>query len=202
MKNFFKTAVYQNIVSFLPFDLTYIEQICMDMKKIVSAFLLTAALASTTALFAQDEDKSKRPSPPDSITITNNGLNMTINYSKPAVKGRTIGKEIAPYGEVWRTGANEATTFDVNRDVKVEGQALKAGKYALFTIPGTTEWTLIFNKQAAQWGAFKYDEKQDALRVKVKPTKAPSFTERMTFADKKGKVALMWGNTEVDFAVK
>ena len=172
------------------------------MKKIISAFLLTAALASSTVLMAQDEDKSKRPSPPDSLTITDNGLNLTINYSKPSVKGRTMGKDIAPYGEVWRTGANEATTFEVNRDVKVEGKDLKAGKYALFTIPGQNEWTLIFNKQPAQWGAFKYDQAQDALRVTVKPTKAPSFTEQMTFAQKNGKVALMWGDTEVDFTVK
>src|SRR5829696_10314286 len=151
------------------------------MKTIVSALVLTAALASTTVLYAQDEDKSKRPSPPATFTASSNGLNIKIDYSQPSVKGRTIGKDIATYGEVWRTGANEATTFEVNRDVKVEGKDLKAGKYALFTIPGESEWTLIFNKQPMQWGAFKYDEKQDALRVTVKPTKAPSFTERMTF---------------------
>lgn len=172
------------------------------MKKIVSAFFLTAALASTTVLFAQDEDKSKRPSPPATFTTTDNGLNLKIDYSQPSVKGRTIGKDLAPYGEVWRTGANEATTFEVNRDVKIEGKDLKAGKYALFTIPGENEWTLIFNKQPTQWGAFKYDEGQDALRVMVKPTKAPSFTEKMTFAEKDNKIALMWGDAEVDFTVQ
>lgn len=172
------------------------------MKKIVSAFFLTAALASTTVLFAQEEDKSKRPSPPATFTTSDNGLNIKIDYSRPSVKGRTIGKEIAPYGEVWRTGANEATTFEVNRDVTIEGKPLKAGKYALFTIPGENQWTLIFNKQPNQWGAYKYEEGQDALRVTVKPTKASSPTEQMTFAGKNGKVALLWGNTEVDFTVK
>lgn len=172
------------------------------MKKIVSSFFLLAALVSTTVLFAQEEDKSKRPSPPATLTATNNGVNIKIDYSQPSVKGRTIGKEIAPYGEVWRTGANEATTFEVNRDVKVEGKDLKAGKYGLFTIPGENQWTIIFNKEPNQWGAFKYDQKLDVLRVNVKPTKAPSFTERMTFAQKGDKVALMWGDTEVDFTVK
>ena len=172
------------------------------MKKIVSAFLLVTALASTTVSCAQEEDKSKRPSPPATFTTTDNGVTVKIDYSKPSVKGRTIGKDIAPYGEVWRTGANEATTFEVNKDVKVEGQDLKAGKYSLFTIPTENEWTLIFNKQPTQWGAYKYDEKQDALRVKVKPTKAASFTEQMTFAKKEDKIALMWGDTEVDFTVK
>lgn len=171
------------------------------MKKIVSLFLLIAVTFSTMQSCAQ-EDKSTRPSPPATFTTSNNGLDLKIDYSQPAVKGRAMGKDIAPYGEVWRTGANEATTFEVNRDVKVEGKDLKAGKYALFTIPGESEWTLIFNKQAAQWGAFKYDEGQDALRVTVKPTKAAAFTERMTFAQKGDKVALMWGDTEVDFTVK
>lgn len=172
------------------------------MKKLVSFFLLLSAVITTIQSSAQDEDKSKRPSPPATFTVSNNGLNITIDYSQPAVKGRSIGKDIAPYGEVWRTGANEATTFEVNKDVTVEGKALKAGKYGLFTVPGEKQWTIIFNKVPNQWGAFKYDQAQDVLRVTVKPTKAPSFTERMTFAQKQNKVALMWGDTEVDFSVK
>ncbi len=171
------------------------------MKKLFSFMLLTALVAGTTQSCAQD-DKSKRPSPPATFTNSTNGLDVKIDYSQPAVNGRTLGKDIAPYGQVWRTGANEATTFEVNRDVKVEGKDLKAGKYALFTIPGESEWTLIFNKTPEQWGAYKYEAGQDALRVAVKPTKAPSFTERMTFAQKGNKVAMMWGDTEVGFTVK
>jgi hypothetical protein len=172
------------------------------MKKFFSFFLIMAAVVSTTQSCAQQEDKSKRPSPPATLNVNNNGLTIKIDYSQPSVKGRTIGKDIAPYGQVWRTGANEATTFEVNRDVKVEGQPLKAGKYGLFTVPGENEWTIVFNKQPNQWGAFKYEQAQDALRVNVKPTKAPSFTERMTFAQKGDKIALMWGDTEVDFTVQ
>lgn len=170
------------------------------MKKVL---LLSAIALVALGVKAQD-DKSKRPSPPAKVTETiNNGTVVTIDYSQPAVKGREIGKDIAPYGKVWRTGANEATTFEVSKDVKVEGKALPAGKYGLFTIPNKEEWVVIFNKTPNQWGAYKYAEGDDVLRVKVKPTKAPQFTERMTFnVDKSGKVSLLWGNEEVDFSVK
>ncbi|OQP51887.1 DUF2911 domain-containing protein [Niastella populi] len=170
------------------------------MKKVL---LLSAIALITLGVKAQD-DKSKRPSPPAKVTeTTGSGAVITIDYSQPAVKGREIGKEIAPYGKVWRTGANEATTFEVSKDVKVEGQALPAGKYGLFTIPNKEEWVVIFNKTPQQWGAYKYAESDDALRIKVKPTKAPQFTERMTFnVDKSGKVSLLWGNEKIDFTVQ
>lgn len=174
------------------------------MKKLFTLALVAVGLVSSIAAHAQDEDKSKRPSPPAKVTeTTTNGTTITIDYSQPAVKGRTIGKEIAPYGEVWRTGANEATTFEVSKDVKVGGQALSAGKYGLFTIPGKDEWVIIFNKVPEQWGAYKYEQAQDALRIKVKPGKTKAFTERMTFViSKAGKVSLMWGNVQVDFNVQ
>lgn len=167
----------------------------------MASALLMAALFSTVSCSGQD-DKSKRPSPPAKLTTTVNSANIVIDYSQPAVKGRTIGKDIAPYGQVWRTGANEATTFEVNRDVKIEGKELKAGKYALFTIPGENEWVIIFNKEPNQWGAFRYDESKDALRVNVKPKKAKNFTERMTFAQNGNNVSLLWGDTQVDFSVQ
>ncbi|RMG72406.1 MAG: DUF2911 domain-containing protein, partial [Bacteroidetes bacterium] len=92
---------------------------------------------------------------------------ITINYGSPAAKGRTLWGDLVPYGAVWRTGANEATTFTVSQDVTIEGQTLPAGTYSLFTIPGESDWTIIFNKTAEQWGAYEYDEAADALRVKV-----------------------------------
>jgi hypothetical protein len=170
------------------------------MKKLL---LLSVIALVTIGVRAQD-DKSKRPSPPAKVTeTTSSGTVITIDYSQPSVKGREIGKEIAPYGKVWRTGANEATVFEVNKDVKIEGKSLPAGKYGLFTIPNKEEWVIIFNKTPQQWGAYKYAEAEDALRVSVKPTKAPSFTERMTFTvDKAGKVTLLWGNEAVAFTVK
>ncbi|THU35913.1 DUF2911 domain-containing protein [Niastella caeni] len=180
------------------------------MKKLL---LLSAIALVTIGVKAQD-DKSKRPSPPAKVTETiASGAVITIDYSQPAVKGREIGKEIAPYGKVWRTGANEATVFEVSKDVKIgagpggnaeyTGKPLPAGKYGLFTIPGKDEWVIIFNKVPGQWGAYKYAEADDALRIKVKSGKAPQFTERMTFTvEKSGKVTLLWGNTAVDFTVQ
>lgn len=170
------------------------------MKKL----LLLSAIALVTISVQAQDDKSKRPSPPAKVTETiSSGAVITIDYSQPSVKGREIGKEIAPFGKVWRTGANEATVFEVSKDVKVEGKALAAGKYGLFSVPNKEEWVIIFNKTPAQWGAYKYAEADDVLRVKVKPTKAPQFTERMTFTvDKSGKVALLWGNEQVAFNVQ
>ena len=175
------------------------------MKK----FLLftTASAFSLLSLTAcgQKGDKSKRPSPPALAKETlANGTTVSIDYSQPSVKGRTIGKDLEPMtGKVWRTGANEATVFETDKDVKVEGQALPKGKYALFTISGDNEWTIIFNKTWNQWGAFDYKEDQDALRVKVKPGKAASFAEKMAFTiSKDGKVSLMWGDVQVDFNVQ
>ncbi len=169
------------------------------MKKL---FLLTGVICAVTVACAQD--KSNRPSPPapkETETI-NSGATVTIEYSQPSIKGRTIGKDVAPYGKVWRTGANEPTTIEVSKDVKVEGQAVPAGKYSLWTIPGESEWVVIINKKTTGWGT-QYDESQDLLRVKVKPGKNTNFTEKMTFdIAKNGQVSLLWGNEKVDFKLQ
>jgi hypothetical protein len=175
----------------------------------LAALAGAALLTSSYTVHAQDqvpEDKSKRPSPPAEVKTTVGRTDVTINYSRPALKGREAFKDkspLAPTGEVWRTGANEATTFTVSKPVKINGQALPAGTYSLFTIPGPTEWTVIFNKTAQQWGAYKYDAKEDILRVKVKPVTLPTPVEQFTItADKSGKVAMQWATTEADFTVK
>lgn len=181
--------------------------------RMLSPTLRLAALAGAALLLArapalaqdQPEDKSKRPSPPAEVKADVHGAEVTIDYSRPSAKGRPIfgQKTLVPYGEVWRTGANEATTFTVNKPVKINGQALPAGSYALFTVPGPQEWTVIFNKTAKQWGAFKYEDKQDALRVKVKPHPLAAPVEQFTIeAANSGKVAMRWEKTEVDFTVK
>jgi len=173
------------------------------MKKIFSLTLFVALFATVSA-FAQ-ADKSQRPSPPAFATFNNtSGLELRIDYSQPSVKGRTLGQDIAPFGKVWRTGANEATVFTVNKDVKIEGKALPAGKYSLYTIPGKDEWTIIFNRKWNQWGTV-YSEAEDALRVTVKPKKASPFVEKMSFSikgEKAATVTLLWADTQVDFTVK
>lgn len=168
-----------------------------------SLFLL--AMATTSMLIAcGQEDKAKRPSPPVQAKETlSSGAVVTIDYGQPSVKGRTIGKDLEPLpGKVWRTGANEATVFEVSKPVKIEGKELAAGKYALFTIADDNEWTIIFNKDSKQWGAYNYKESDDALRVKVKPSKSESFAEKLTFnVNKNGTVTLLWGDRKVDFKV-
>lgn len=169
------------------------------MKKI---FVLTLFVSLFTLVTASAQEK-KKASPPASVKETiSSGTTVGIDYSQPSVKGRTIGVEIAPFGKVWRTGANEATVFEVSKAVKVQGKDLAAGKYGLYTIPGEKEWTIIFNKTWKQWGT-NYTEADDALRVVVKPGKAATPTEQMTFKiEKSGKVSLLWGTTVVAFTVK
>lgn len=174
------------------------------MKRV---FVLTAfayLLLGSFSVHAQD-DKSKRPSPPVKISEKiANGTVISIDYSQPSLKGRIMGKDLEPKkGKVWRAGANEATVFEVSNPVTVEGKALPAGKYALFTIDNGDEWTLIFNKTANQWGAYDYKEADDALRVTVKPVKSATSMEKLTYTiDKSGKVVLKWGTVEIPFSVK
>lgn len=175
----------------------------MIMKKILMASLVATTLFTSVKGFGQ-EDKSKRPSPPATASATTaDGNKITIDYSQPSVKGRTIGKEIAPYGQVWRTGANEATVFEITKDAKIEGKyPLKAGKYGLYSVPGEENWTIIFNKTWKQWGT-QYTEGDDALRVVVPTKKAPQATEKMTFqVSKNGMVTLLWGDKSVSFRVQ
>ncbi len=118
------------------------------------------------------------------------------------MKGRTIFGELEPYGKVWRTGANEATTIEVSTDVEIEGEPLPAGKYALFTIPTEDDWTVVFNKTPEQWGAYDYDEAEDALRVEVTPEETDEPTEQLTFEiGDDGQVTMMWANAAVSFNV-
>lgn len=173
------------------------------MKHLFSLSLLSLFILSAFSACAQ-KDKSKRPSPPALVTQKVGNVTISIDYSQPSVKGRTIGKDLEPMaGKVWRTGANEATVFEVDQDVLVEGKALPKGKYGLFTIQNGDDWTIIFNKTWDQWGAFKYSDADDILRVNVKGKTRENPTEKMTFSiSAQGVVTLLWGNIEVDFTVK
>jgi hypothetical protein len=174
------------------------------MFRFLNTIFLCAALTGS-ALLAQDPPKP-RVSPAASVfqTIGENTV-ITIDYSRPAVKGRTIWGDLVPYGKVWRTGANEATRFTVSQDVMIDGNKLAAGSYSLFTIPTEKEWTVIFNKVAEQWGAFNYDDSQDALRITVTPRSAP-HTEWLSFAfedldSTQATVVLYWEKLAVPFQV-
>ncbi|MBF9143143.1 DUF2911 domain-containing protein [Hymenobacter sp. BT439] len=144
-----------------------------------------------------------KPSPAATATGKVGSTDVTVNYSSPGVKGRKIFGGLETYGKVWRAGANEATTVEFSKDVKVEGKALPAGKYGFFVIPAESgPWTVIFNKVPNQWGAFKYDEKQDALRVMVTPRKSATLTERLVYEIKSPGLVLRWENIELPVAIK
>lgn len=170
------------------------------MKQLL-ALITVFTLVFTVSAFAQN-DKSQRPSPPASSAFKVGTANIKISYSAPSVKGREIWGKLVPYGEVWRTGANEATVFETDQDIKVEGKELPKGKYALFTIPGKDEWIIIFSKNANQWGTFKYNQAEDALRVTVRPGFSGAFNEQLKIEGKvDGSVSIMWEKLEIIFTV-
>lgn len=179
------------------------------MKRTNIAGLAGAALVALalgpTALLAQQID-FPRPSPTASVSQYVGITQLTIQYSRPGVKGREIWGGLVPYGEVWRTGANENTTLTVSTPVKIEGHELPAGTYGLQTIPGAEEWTLILSKDADAWGAFEYKPENDALRATLKPRPAAA-EERMSFrfddlTDGGATVVLRWEKLEVPFRVE
>lgn len=168
-----------------------------------SLLLLLVAFTTVHTTFAQ-QDKSKRPSPPAMVKETlASGAVISIDYSQPSIKGRTIGKDVEPMdGKVWRAGANEATVFEASKNVKVEGKDLAAGKYGLYMIANGDTWTIIFNKTWKIWGT-EYKEADDALRVDVKAKSSTKPMEKLTYTiARNGTVTLWWGDKEVAFNVK
>lgn len=162
----------------------------------LAAALTTGAAAAQTTPAAPAA--AAKPSPAATATGKIGNTDVTVNYSSPGVKGRKVFGGLEPFDKVWRAGANEATTVEFSTDVTVEGKPLPAGKYGFFVIPtATQQWTVIFNKVSNQWGAFDYNEKQDALRVKVTTKKAPVLTERLVYEVTPKGLVLRWENVEV-----
>ncbi len=139
-------------------------------------------LATAVSTHAQQGPKLNLPALSPASTVTQKvGLGeITIDYSRPSVKGRKIFGGLEPFGSVWRTGANSATKITFSTPVKIEGNALPAGSYALYSIPDAAEWTVIFNKVTGEWGAYSYKQENDALRVKVKPVALAQLVETFT----------------------
>lgn len=171
--------------------------------------LALLACVSAAPAFAQDRidrgNEEARVSPNAAVSQTIGTTEVRITYGRPSVNDREIFGGLVSYGEVWRTGANEATTFSVTSDVMIEGEPLSAGTYSFYTIPGGDQWTLIFNNAAEQWGT-NYDESADALRVTVTPESAPKH-EMMTFTFEQvtaneGTCVLYWNETRVPFEIQ
>jgi hypothetical protein len=174
------------------------------MRSVVSSLLLLIAVA--TFAVAQG-NKSSRPSPPATASVSfADGKTVTIDYSRPSAKGRKIMGGLVPYGQVWRTGANEATSFVTTANLSIGGATVPAGKYTLYSLPGESSWKLIINKETGQWGT-KYDEKQDLARVDMKIGKTSAPVEQFTISlDKVGAdsatLKIEWENTSVSIEIK
>jgi hypothetical protein len=178
------------------------HKLSLDFSK-----LSVITIISLIVLITVGCGQSPRVSPAASVTqILGASTEVTINYNRPGVKGRTVWGDLVPYNKVWRTGANEATVISFSADVMIEGQPLPAGRYALFSIPAPDQWTIIFNEKAEQWGAYDYSDKDDALRVTVKP-QADSHHEWMQFdfvelAGTFATVVLRWDKLRVPFKIE
>lgn len=168
-------------------------------------FLFIAVLTTSITTFAQIKTPSTSPAATVSQQI---GLtNITVEYSRPSVKGRSIFGNLVPYGKVWRTGANKITTIKFDDDVQINGATLKAGTYGLYTIPGVDSWKIIINRDDKQWGAYAYDSNKDAISFQVQPYALDHMVEQMSiefteFTETTAFLQLSWETTAVRFEIK
>lgn len=173
------------------------------MNKFVRIALIVVAVLAVACFALLTYTKSK--SPAVAAVFKQNGLEMEVNYCQPAKKGRAIFGSLLPYGQVWRTGANEATLITFSKDVLLAGKPLKAGEYTLWTIPNPNEWTIIINAETGQWGT-SYDESKDVLRVNVPSATKPEAIEsfKIDFTPQSGgaDMILRWDMTEVAVPVR
>jgi hypothetical protein len=181
----------------------------MNQKTLLSVLALVGGLAVPSHLSAQSSPVSFPAASPICTIKQRIGLTeVEVVYSRPGIKDRTIFGGIVPYGRVWRTGANMATRITFSTPVKLEGNDIPAGAYSLFTIPGTTEWTIIINKQANQWGAFEYNSNDDIVRFNVKPVTLDDTTvetfmiEFDQVRDDSAVLMLVWDKTVVPVRLK
>ena len=181
------------------------------MKKLLLAAAATACFGAS--LVAQDVQTLPRPdritttapvpkkSPMNSASLLTDDGYARVVYSQPMLRGRQMLGDQVPYGKVWRLGANEATEIFTTAQMTVGGQALPAGVYAIYAIPSADNWTLIFSNQLGQWGAYSYDQSQDALRVTVPVTKNDNPYEAFTTFFEDGKMVMAWGESRVEVPV-
>ena len=174
------------------------------MKRANIAGFIVLVMVFATPLLAQVE--VPRVSPKAAVMQTVGLTEIEIVYSRPGVKERQIWGELVPWGELWRTGANEATTIEFSHDVSVEGVPVPAGKYALFTIPGEEAWTVILNSDWDQPGTSRYDEEKNVATIAVAPESGP-WQEWMAFhfpdlSDDSATIELAWKETRIPFQIE
>lgn len=167
----------------------------MRLQKIISLFLLTLFISS----FSNAQQKAT--STAEVATGKINGSNITIKYGSPSVRGREIWGGLVPFNEVWRAGANDATTIETDKDLTIQGLKLPAGKYSFFVIPNAKECILIFNKDAKQWGSYKYKEANDQIRITVKQKASDLSTEKLVYTINVKDIVLSWEKWNIAFNV-
>lgn len=195
LKNLFILLVAAILMSFVA---------CTETAQATSDANQTEAEANADEVEGEEDsnETETRLSPLKEANAQIGDTKMQIKYGSPAVKGRQVWGNLVPYGEVWRTGANEATTFEVNKDVAINGKTLPAGKYGLFTVPGDGEWIIVFNSAWDQWGAYDYDNGKDVLRVPVTSSLVDDMQERLDIqANQGGEVVIGWEKVRVPFTV-
>lgn len=171
-----------------------------------AAVILLLFLTSCTPEKASQAEADRRKSPIAIASINHNETYIKIVYGQPYKRGREIFGQLVPYGEVWRTGANEATELIATRSIRLGEQELKAGTYSLFTIPGNEEWTIIINRDLGQWGAFDYNRDQDVFRIQVPASNDKQTSEAFTiqFSEVTGdstSIIMEWDKTRVAIPV-
>jgi hypothetical protein len=178
------------------------------MRKATSlCAILSVCLLLCSATIASAQEKKSRPSPPAKAECKlADGKTITVDYSSPRAKGRKIFGGLVPYGQVWRAGANEATTFATSSDITVGGKAVPAGKYTIFAIPGEDKWTLVISKKTGEWGTAYPGADNDLARIDMKVSKPSSPVENFTIAfNQNGNACTMrmeWENTQASVDIK
>jgi hypothetical protein len=157
--------------------------------------LLFASLLMVVTTSCSAQGNEKRKSPHDTVS----NANVSVTYGRPYMKGRTIFGSLVKYGEVWRTGADEATEITFKKDGTIAGKPVKAGTYTLFTIPGEKEWTIILNGKTGQWGAYDYEKNkaQDVLKVNVPAGSSSAAAEQLTITLPANAMVIAWDKTQV-----
>lgn len=188
------------------------------MKMLTHFLLIVCFMILTTSVSSAQQPKKPRQSPKAGVMQRiGTDTDISIEYSRPGVKGRRIWGDLVPYGMAegnkysdnrpfpWRGGANENTTIEFSSDVSIEGNKLPAGKYGMHFIPQETNWTIIFSKNNSSWGSFKYNQDEDALRITVTPVKAP-FREWLEYgfddlSEYSATAYLHWAELKVPFKI-
>lgn len=180
------------------------------MRSLISflSILLLSFVFSNSAIAQERVAEDPRLSPNAMVSQTIGTTVVTVTYGRPGVRDRVIfdADGLVPFGSIWRTGADEATTISFSDDVRVEGELIEEGLYSLFTIPDEDSWTIIFNRVADQWGAYNYEEAEDVLRVQVDAEESHYMDQLMFYFEQideeSGDMAIHWDNTKVNVSIE